>query len=139
MSFEFDRKKLCGLAKAALKGAYAPYSNFYVGAAIIAENEAGEKKTFTGCNIENSSFGATICAERTAAVKAVSEGYRKFLAIAVCSGKGKVEICGICRQFLSEFCTEDMPVITGEDENSIEERCFRDVFPSAFILEKQTR
>ena len=136
MSFEFDKKELYRLAKTALESAYAPYSNFYVGAAIIAENEVGEKKTFTGCNIENASFGATICAERTAAVKAVSEGYRKFRAIAVCSGKGKVEICGICRQFLSEFCTEDVPVITGDDENSIEKRCFGDIFPSAFILEK---
>ena len=82
------------MAKKALKNAYAPFSKFTVGAALLSET--GE--VFTGVNVENSSLGATICAERTAFVKAVSEGSQKFKTIAVVSGEGAVLPCGICRQ-----------------------------------------
>lgn len=91
------------------KKAYAPYSRFQVGAAILTK----EGKVFTGCNVENSSYGAAICAERTAAVKAVSEGYHDFEMIAIASNgsdKETVYPCGICRQFLHEF-NPDLKVI----------------------------
>lgn len=88
---------LPGLAREASKKAYAPFSRFKVGAALLAE----DGRIFTGCNVENSSYGATICAERTAFVKAVSEGCRHFTAIAVTEMP-----CGICRQFMYEFCPE---------------------------------
>ncbi|GAB6392876.1 MAG: cytidine deaminase [Treponematales bacterium] len=86
--------------KTALK-AYAPYSMFRVGAALLAEDGA----VFTGCNVENRSFGMTICAERTALVKAVSEGRRKFIAIAIAAPDSPTPVgpCGACRQVLSEF------------------------------------
>lgn len=115
-------EKYLGLAKKALemrKNAYVPYSHYRVGAAILTESG----KVYTGCNIENASFGATICAERTAAVKAVSEGETRFSAIAIAGGKnGEFAYpCGICRQFLSEFSDASMPVIViDEDENTAE-------------------
>jgi len=78
--------------------AYAPYSNFRVGAAILTK----EGRIISGCNVENSSFGVTICAERTAATRAVASGLREWLAIAIVSPTG-VSPCGACRQFLAEF------------------------------------
>lgn len=85
---------------AARNKAYAPYSNFRVGAVLLTE----DGKYITGCNVENASYGAGICAERTALVKAVSEGYKKFKAIAVVTDKEEVcSPCGICRQFIREF------------------------------------
>ena len=88
-------QELLNLADKAKQKAYVPYSKFQVGAAILTK----EGKVFTGCNVENSSYGAAICAERTAAVKAVSEGYHG-------SDKETVYPCGICRQFLHEFNPE---------------------------------
>ena len=75
---------------------------------------------FTGVNIENSSLGATICAERTAFVKAISEGAREFEAIAVVSGEGAVWPCGICRQFMKEFCDDDFRIITGDEDGPLQ-------------------
>lgn len=87
-------------AEEAMKNAYVKYSNFRVGAALLAKSG----KVYTGCNIENSSYGATICAERVAFTKAISEGEREFEAIAVASDlKGFTYPCGICRQFMSEW------------------------------------
>lgn len=92
--------ELMQAAEAACENAYAPYSGFKVGAALLT----GDGRIYTGCNVENSSYGAAICAERTAAVKAVSEGCVRFSAIAVTNSKGGLTYpCGICRQFLSEF------------------------------------
>ena len=98
--------------------AYAPYSGFQVGAALLAK----DGKVYTGCNIEYAAYGPTNCAERTAVFKAVSEGCREFTAIAVCGGKdgvitGAFPPCGVCRQVLREFCGEDFTVyvVTGED------------------------
>ena len=79
--------------------AYAPFSKFKVGAALLSK----DGRVFTGVNVENSSLGGTICAERTAFVKAISEGAREFQAIAVVSGEGAVWPCGICRQFMRNF------------------------------------
>ena len=102
-------QELLDFAYKANEKAYAPYSRFQVGAAIVTK----EGKVFTGCNVENSSYGAAICAERTAAVKAVSEGYHDFEMIAIASNgsdKETVYPCGICRQFLHEF-NPDLKVI----------------------------
>ena len=93
-------EKLIEMAKEAREKAYVPYSKFQVGAALVTK----EGKVFTGCNVENASFGLTCCAERTAIFKAVSEGYRDFEALAVIADVPTVcSPCGACRQVMSEF------------------------------------
>lgn len=91
------------------ENAYAPYSKFKVGAALLTENN----RVYTGCNVENASYGATICAERGAAMTAVAaEGKTKFTALAIATAEqDATPPCAICRQFLSEFCDDDMVVI----------------------------
>lgn len=99
-----ERDILISRAKETMANAYAPYSGFKVGAAIMTD----DGRIYTGCNVENSSYGAAICAERTAAVKAVSEGARQFKALAVvCSSEEFAFPCGICRQFVGEFMDKD--------------------------------
>ncbi len=122
-------KDLYRKAKEALRNAYAPFSKFTVGAALLSET--GE--VFTGVNVENSSIGATICAERTAFVKAVSEGKRKFTTIAVVSGEGAVLPCGICRQFMFEF-SDDLRIITGDDEDHLKVYTIQESLPEGFRL-----
>ena len=96
-------KQLIDLAVEASKNAYVPYSHFAVGAAL----ECADGTVFTGCNVENAALGSTICAERTAACKAISEGHRDFVRIAVYGdGEGYCYPCGACRQFLAEFAPE---------------------------------
>ncbi len=125
-------KMLITKAKAAMKLAYAPYSKFKVGAALITENG----KVYTGCNIENASFGATNCAERTAIFKAVSVGDKVIKRIAIVSGKGEITYpCGVCRQVMSEFMDEDAVVVLGYkdgDEELIKEYKFSDLMPYGF-------
>jgi len=106
-----DMNELFKQAKAAAKSAYAPYSNFRVGAALLGANG----KVYTGCNVENRSFGLTICAERTAVTKAVSEGCRSFKALAVSTPDSDIPVgpCGACRQVLSEFMPAGAPVRFG--------------------------
>ena len=111
-------RTLMEAAARAREFAYAPYSNYCVGAALLAE----DGRIFTGCNVENAGFSATNCAERTAIFKAVSEGAQRFLAIAVVGGKrGEVSPlcppCGVCRQVLAEFCPPDLTVLLGTPEN----------------------
>ena len=103
-----DNKKLVDVACEAMMKAYAPYSGYFVGAALLCKNG----RIYTGCNIENSTFSPTNCAERTAFFKAVSEGERDFSAIAIVGGpggaiKGFAAPCGVCRQVMSEFCDEE--------------------------------
>ena len=99
---------LVAAARAAAARSYSPYSRYAVGAALLAE----DGRVFAGCNVENASYGLTNCAERTALFKAVSEGRRSFLALAIVGGTAKAPAlpCGACRQALAEFCTPDMPV-----------------------------
>ena len=113
-----------------MEQAYAPYSNFRVGAALLAKSG----NIYLGCNIENSSYGATNCAERTAIFKAVSEGEREFEAIAiVCSNGTKAYPCGICLQVMSEFLPEGKVIL--EDENGIQTYKVSELLPSAFRLD----
>lgn len=109
-----DHKTLLQKAEAARLLAYAPYSDFTVGAALLT----ADGSIYTGGNIENASYSATVCAERTAVFAAIADGRRDFTAIAISGGKqGKAgEIClpcGVCRQVLSEFCGHDFPIIVG--------------------------
>ncbi len=102
---------LCEKAKEAMQKSYSPYSNCKVGAALLAKSG----KVYIGCNIENASFSPTICAERTAFAAAIAAGEREFLGIAVCGGKNGIVDeafypCGVCRQFMREFCRDDFPV-----------------------------
>lgn len=120
---------LLAYAKEGMKQAYAPYSGFRVGAALLTK----EGKVYVGCNVENASYGATICAERTAILKAVSEGEREFDTIAiVCSEGRKAYPCGICLQVMSEFFPEGRVLL--EDETGVQSYSVHELLPSAFQL-----
>ncbi|MDE5778728.1 MAG: cytidine deaminase [Lachnospiraceae bacterium] len=122
-------EELINHAKEALLSAYAPYSGFYVGAALLTKNG----KIYTGCNIENASYGATNCAERTAVFKAVSEGEREFERIAVVAKDGTTAYpCGICLQVMHEFARE-MKVIL-EHKGQIVEYDLKSLLPAGFTL-----
>ena len=127
-----EYKDLYRKADAVKKNAYTPFSHFQVGAALLAKDGT----VFTGVNIENSSYGATICAERTAFVKAISEGYRDFQAIAISSSGGEALPGGICRQCMYEFSPE-LDVITGKDENSLRVQPLSRLLPEGFRLETE--
>lgn len=125
-----DNETLIDYAKKAMGNAYAPYSGFSVGAALLSVD--GE--VFTGCNVENASFGATICAERCAVMKAVSEGCTSFLKIAIVSSSNDLTYpCGICRQFLSEFM-EDGIIILCDKNGEIKQYQLEDLIPYSFNL-----
>lgn len=126
---------LIDLAKQAMENAYAPYSGYKVGAALLC----ADGTVFTGCNIENASFSPTICAERTAFAKAVSEGQRDFVAMAVCGGKdgvitGLFPPCGVCRQVMREFCREDFAVFLADREGAYQTRTLAQLLPDSFSL-----
>lgn len=128
------KEELIGNAMAAMKNAYSPYSEFCVGAALLTK----KGKVYTGCNIENSSYSATNCAERTAFFSALKNGERHFSAIAVVGGKkGRVEDycspCGICRQVMSEFCDKDFKIYL---YNGVEIRTYTldELLPNTFSL-----
>ena len=129
-----NHEQLAQLAKEAMEKAYAPYSGFRVGAALLASSG----KTYLGCNIENSSFSPTICAERTAFAKAISEGEREFTAIAVAGGKdgiieGTFPPCGVCRQVMQEFCGSDFLILMVKPDG-VEEVTLGDLLPYGFQL-----
>ena len=127
-------RELMEAAFAARKNAYAPYSHFQVGAALLAEDGT----VYTGCNIENSSYGATLCAERAAFAQAVGQGARRFRALAVAGGpEGGATVetppCGICRQVLAEFNPElTMEVILVNQEGKTLELTLKDLLPYSF-------
>lgn len=121
-------------AKQAMATAYAPYSGFQVGAALLC----ADGTVYTGCNIENAAYSPTLCAERTAFAKAVSEGRRDFTAMAVCGGKNGVisgicTPCGVCRQVMAEFCREDFQILLVTPEG-YEKRTLGQLLPESFLL-----
>lgn len=122
--------KLYRTAVSMLERSYSPFSGFRVGAALLTKS--GE--IVTGVNIENSSLGATICAERTAFVKAISEGYREFDTIAIASSGQEAWPCGICRQFMYEFAP-DLRVVTGTKEENLRVLTLRELLPEGFRLQ----
>ena len=127
------KEELCALAIDAMKMAYVPYSGYTVGAALLTSTG----KVFTGCNIENASLTPTVCAERTAIFKAVSEGERKFEMIAVAGGKGGVvngefPPCGVCRQVMAEFCSPEFPVLFVVGDGKYTEHPLGEILPNAF-------
>lgn len=128
------KKSLINKAFEAMQGAYSPYSEFKVGAALLCKNG----NIYTGCNIENSSFSATNCGERTAFFKAVSEGEKDFEAIVIVGGK-KGEItdfcmpCGICRQVMAEFCSPNFEIITTNGKE-IKVKKLRELLPESFTF-----
>ena len=123
-------QNLIAHAMAAKESAYAPYSRFRVGAALLTANG----KVYTGCNVENVSFSATNCAERTAVYKAVSEGEREFSAIVVHGDNHDyLPPCGICRQVLAEFCDLDsFQVILANNEQDYKVMALAELLPGAF-------
>lgn len=142
-------KLIAHLIDEARKGqgyAYAPYSHFNVGAAILAENKVGERRVFSGCNVENAAYGSTICAERTATFKAVSEGFRRFHAYAVVGGFDKhtpktlrknaqkefIPPCGSCRQVTNEFEANPCMVIMAKSTDEILMTTLNYLFPFGF-------
>lgn len=123
-------KELVQAAKGVLKNSYSPYSKFKVGAALLAENG----KIYTGVNIENATFGATICAERVAIYNAVSSGDIVFSKIAIVSDSDELCYpCGICRQVMSEFCNEDFEIILCS-KNELEIYKLTELLPHSFML-----
>ena len=130
------RIKLARAALDARQNAYCPYSHFAVGAAVLAKSG----KIYAGCNIENTTQGPGVCAARAALYKAVSEGEREFLAVAVAGGPegrepdGFCPPCGVCRQALAEFCAGEMPVILVKNSEETEVYRLKELFPLAFSL-----
>lgn len=131
-----DKKmELVEKALEARRFSYAPYSDFRVGAALLAK----DGRIFTGCNVENASYGVTNCAERTALFKAVSEGAREFDAIAIVGGSGDASPkdiaspCGVCRQALAEFCEpSDFLILLGKGDLTWEEHTLLELLPLSF-------
>ena len=127
------RVKLIDLAFAAMDKAYAPYSGYKVGAALLSRSG----RVFSGCNVENAAYGPTNCAERTAFFKAVSEGEREFSAIAVVGGKdGNVKDlfvpCGVCRQVMAEFCDGDFEIIVAKSPEEYSVFTLSEMLPMGF-------
>jgi cytidine deaminase len=121
------RSKLIKAALVARAYSYAPYSNYSVGAALLAES--GE--IYTGVNIENAAYPTSICAERVAVFKAVSEGKRQFTAIAVATSNAGTP-CGSCRQVLSEFGLDILVLIVDQEGQVIQESSVSELLPGAF-------
>lgn len=121
-------RDLYKIAEEVRKNSYAPFSKFRVGAALLTK----DGKVYTGVNVENSSFGGTICAERTAFCKAISEGDREFEAIAVTCDDGEALPCGICRQFMREFVDDDFKIIVGVDVDHLEVFTQEEILPKGF-------
>ena len=126
-----DYRELISQAVHARESSYAPYSKFLVGAALLGKSG----KVYTGCNIENVSFSATNCAERTAVFKAVSEGEREFEAIVVTGPDSNyLPPCGICRQVLAEFCDlNTFQVILAKNEQDYRVMTLGELLPAAFL------
>lgn len=130
-----NHQELYTLAESARNRAYAPYSHFTVGAALLSKSG----KVYLGCNIENAAYGAVMCAERTAFFTAICEGERDFAAIAIAGGRegeaGDVcAPCGICRQVMAEFCASDFEIVLGP-ESDIKVYRLDEILPLSFTKE----
>jgi cytidine deaminase len=123
-------RKLIAAAKTAQRRAHAPYSKFHVGAALLTKSG----KVITGCNVENASYGLTICAERVAITKAVSEGHRQFKAIAVVAPSASLSPCGACRQVLAEFGEMVVVCADARDTRKVRLYLLSELLPHAFKL-----
>ena len=128
-----ENRELIKLALEARENSYSPYSGFKVGAALLTKSG----KVYTGCNIENAAFGPTVCAERTAIFKAVSEGEREFEKIAIAGGKGEMPDsyafpCGVCRQLMSEFCGPEFEIITAVSADDYVIKTLKEMLPDSF-------
>ncbi len=133
---EMDEKLIIVASQARMK-AYTPYSHYKVGAALLS----ADGQIITGCNVENASYGATNCAERTAFFKAVSEGITEFKAIAVVGGDENATgshfpdfafPCGVCRQVMKEFCDNDFEIIVAKSVNEYQKFLLADLLPYGF-------
>ena len=130
-----NNSELIRLALEARKMSYSPYSGFSVGAALLCDDGT----VYTGCNIENSALSPTNCAERTAFFKAVSEGERDFVKIAVVGGESNAEIpanycppCGVCRQVMKEFCSGDFEIIVAKNTEDFKVVALSELLPLSF-------
>ena len=126
-------EKLVLMAMEAMEHAYVPYSGYKVGAALLC----ADGTVYCGCNIENASYSPTVCAERTAFFKAVYDGHRDFVSIAVCGGKdgiltGAFPPCGVCRQVMREFCRDDFLIYLVGAEGSFETVTLSQLLPYSF-------
>ena len=133
-------KELTALAVEAMGHAYAPYSGYKVGAALLC----ADGTVYQGCNIENAAFSPTVCAERTAFFKAVYDGHREFAALAVCGGRdgvitGAFPPCGVCRQVMREFCPDDFPVYLVGNNGTWETLTLAQLLPHSFSADSHMR
>ena len=130
-----NSNELIKMAKEAMTHAYAPYSGYKVGAALLCDDGS----VYCGCNIENAAFSPTVCAERSAFFKAVYDGHRDFTAIAVCGGKDGVITdfappCGVCRQVMREFCKDDFVIYLAGEGERFETYTLSQLLPLSFSL-----
>jgi cytidine deaminase len=133
-------QELARLAVEAMHHAYVPYSGYKVGAALLC----ADGTVYQGCNIENAAYGPTNCAERTAFFKAVYDGHRDFTDIAVCGGKGGIITgpfppCGVCRQVMREFCTDDFRIHMVGVDGRVETVTLAQLLPFSFSAEKHMK
>lgn len=128
-----DEQKLVDMAREYVKNSYSPYSNFPVGAALLAENDKGERRMFGGCNVENASFPVGVCAERTTVVKAVSEGFKRVLSIAViCPKTPGSGPCGVCRQSIREHGEHTDILVLNDLEGNVFRWNLQELLPDSF-------
>ena len=126
-------KELVKLAREGMQHAYVPYSGFKVGAAVLASSG----KVYTGCNVENASYGLTVCAERVAIFQAISAGEKNLEAIAVISsGKERITPCGACRQVMAEF-NPNLQLILADGQGEYQEYTLQELLPEMFSLDKE--
>lgn len=131
---DFIRELLIKEAIMARKNSYCPYSGYAVGACV----QTADGRNFSGCNMENASYGLTICAERIAIGKAISEGARRIVAIAIAGGKKDADVldeafpCGACRQVLREFGSDDMQIIVAKSETEYRIFTLGELYPESF-------
>lgn len=124
--------ELLRIAQEAREHAYVPYSGFRVGAALL--DRSG--RVFSGCNVENASYGLTICAERVAVFKAISEGHSQFSRLLITGGEEIITPCGACRQVLAEFAP-DLIVICASDSGMMVQYDLKELLPQAFALQQR--